>query len=175
MSGSSDLELSPHQSNEVMLTCQLHQVRSKESGVSAQLTHCLGHHPCRHILGTVTRQPGHPGRPTWVLWLNLVSRESCHSSHQETEPISPPLESGPALWLTRWLLWLWLWYQVRPSGGWGLLLPLGIKLQCGESSCLGTMSLGGSLSWPSGQTEVERRRSALRHPKRHSWFCRCEE
>ena len=23
--------------------------------------------------------------------------DACHSSHQETEPISPPLESGPAL------------------------------------------------------------------------------
>ena len=50
------LELSPHQSDKALSTCQLHQARNKKSAVSAQLTHCFDHHPCLAHTGAQSQQ-----------------------------------------------------------------------------------------------------------------------
>lgn len=46
------LELLPHQSRDVMSTCQQHRVRCKEGIVSSYSTHCFVHHTCLVHTGT---------------------------------------------------------------------------------------------------------------------------
>lgn len=148
-------------------------MRSKESVTSAQLTHRLGHHPCR----------AHSGTQSWQSQGSQATlEEPPECSDRIWSPRRAPIECfmpyrcTPFLTPRGWACFSspWIWTSPvtdRPVGCSGCdsantrsrlqqdgsfcFLSLGRELQCGESSCLGTISLGGSLSWPSGETEIE--------------------